>query len=183
MNKKAKIKEAGYFLARMKDEQQNRENCEFNLSAFLSAARSVLQYAGKEATAKKGGQQWYDNWMSASPILKFFRSKRNINIHVEPIKPSAQFQATLTQKADISESIIIVRRDKDGKIISKYSSEAPKPKPEKPGTSVEMKVRYKFSDWPGDEDVLTLCDNYIQELKKIVQDGVSKGFILSQNKE
>lgn len=177
MNKKAKIKEAKYFLTRMKEEHDNRESFDFNLSAFLSAARSVLQYVRKEAKAKKGGQQWHDNWISANPILKFFKCKRNINIHDEPVKPSAHFQATFTEKAGASESFSIVHRDKDGKIISKYSSEPSKPKPEKPETSVEHEVRYKFSDWTGDEDVITLCEKYIQELEKVVEDGVSKGFI------
>jgi len=79
--------------------------------------------------------------------------------------------------ASLSESISIVRRDKDGKIISEYSSEPPKPKPEKPETSIEQEVKYKFSDWIGDEDVLTLCESYIQELEKVVKDGISKGFI------
>jgi len=137
MNEKMKIKEAEYFFAQMKDEQENREYFVFNLSAFLSAARSVLQYARKEAKAKEGGQQWHDNWISASPILMFFKCKRNINIHDEPVKPSAHFQTTITEKVSISESITIVHKGKDGKIISKYSSEPPKPKPGKLETLVE----------------------------------------------
>ena len=183
MNKKAKIKEAKYFLARMKEEQDNREHFVHSLSAFLSAARSVLQYALNEVdpkenpSAKPGAKMWYDNLMSVSSTLKFFKRKRDFNIHVEPVHPSAHFQVTLTEKAGISESFSIVHRDKDGKIISKYSSEPPKPKPEKPETSVEHEVRYKFSDWTGDEDVITLCEKYIQELEKAVKDGVSKGFI------
>ena len=177
MSKKAKIKEAEYFLARMKEEHDNRESFDFNLSAFLSAARSVLQYAGKEAKAKKGGQQWHDNWISASPILKFFKCKRNINIHDEPVKPSAHFHDTITDTVYISGSISIVHKDKDGKIISEYSSEPPKVKPKKPETSIEQKVMYKLSDWTGDEDVLTLCKKYIQELEKVVKNGMSKEFI------
>ena len=35
----------------------------------------------------------------------------------------------------------------------------------------------------GDEDVITLCEKYIQELEKAVKDGVSKGFITGQNRE
>ena len=183
MSKKAKIKEAEYFLARMKEKQNNREHFVHNLSAFLSAARSVLQYALNEVdpkenpSAKPEAKTWYDNLMSVSSTLKFFKCKRDFNIHVEPVHPSAHFQATFTEKAGISESISIVRRDKDGKIISEYSSEPPKAKPEKPETSIVQEVKYKISDWTGDEDVLTLCESYIQELEKVVKDGISKGFI------
>ncbi len=183
MNKKAKIKEAEDFLARMKEEQDNREHFVHNLSAFLSSARSVLQYALNEVnpkenpSARPGAKTWYDDLMSSSPILKFFKCKRDFNIHVGPVRPSAHFQVKLAEKAGISESFSIVHRDKDGKIISEYSSESPKPKPEKPETSVEEEVRYKFTDWTGDEDVITLCERYVQELEKVVKDGVSKGFI------
>ena len=192
MSKKAKIKEAEDFLARMKEEQDNREHFVHSLSAFLSAARSVLQYALNEVdpkenpSAKPGAKTWYDDLMSSGRILKFFKCKRDINIHDEPVKPSAHFQATFTEKAGTSESFSIVRRDKDGKIISEYSSEESKPEPEKQEkqeTSIVQEVRYKFSDWTGDEDVLTLCESYIQELEKVVKDGVSKGFITGWNRE
>ena len=183
MSKKAKIKEAEYFLAQMKEEQDNREHFVHNLSAFLSAARSVLQYALNEVepqenpSAKPGAKTWYDDLMSSGRILKFFKCKRDINIHDEPVKPSAHFHDTITDTVYISDSISIVHKDKDGKVISEYSSEPPKPKPEKPETSIEQEVKYKFSDWTGDEDVITLCEKYIQELEKVVEDGVSKGFI------
>jgi len=180
MSKRTKIEEAKYFLACMKEEQDNREHFNFNLSAFLSAARSVLQYARKEAKAKKGGQQWHDNCMEKSPVLEFFRDKRDINIHDEPVHPTAHFHDTITETIYVSDSISIVHKNKDGKTISEYSSEKPKPetkKQEKQETSIVQEVKYKFSDWPGDEDVITLCERYIQELEKVVQNGVSKGFI------
>lgn len=43
-----------------------------------------------------------------------------------------------------------------------------------PGTG---EVRYEFSDWSGNEDVFNLCQKYIQELKNVVKEGKSKGFI------
>ncbi len=49
MHEKDKIIEAEYFYSRMKQEQHDRDAFRHNLSAFLSAARSVLQYALKEA--------------------------------------------------------------------------------------------------------------------------------------
>lgn len=50
MFEQEKLKEAKYFYSRMKEErgQEDRESFKYNLSAFLSVARSVLQYALKE---------------------------------------------------------------------------------------------------------------------------------------
>jgi hypothetical protein len=48
----AKLAEAEYFYGRMQAERYNDAAFLHNLSAFLAAARSVLQYALKEAKAK-----------------------------------------------------------------------------------------------------------------------------------
>src|SRR5436309_11754921 len=56
------------------------------LSAFMSAARSVLRYALEEAKLKPGGQHWYDQAM-AGPLLSFFKDKRDISIHKRPVDP------------------------------------------------------------------------------------------------
>lgn len=85
MNEFEKIREAEYFLGRMTAEREVRDAFRFNPSAFLSAARSVLQYALEEARRKPGGQAWYDGHMAASPILTFFKDRRDVNIHVEPV--------------------------------------------------------------------------------------------------
>ena len=92
MSKTSKIKEAEYFLARMEAEQENRERFEFNLSAFLSAARSVLQYAYEEVKkAGTGEMKWYENSVSGTPIIGFLKDKRDNNIHIEPVKPHANY--------------------------------------------------------------------------------------------
>lgn len=178
MSKRSKIKEAKYFLAKMKTEQDNRENFEFNLSAFLSAARSVLQFAHKEV--KKAGtreMKWYVNSVSGSRIIRFLKDKRDNNIHVEPVKPRADFSVEITEHVGVSDSLEDEVRDKDGKVIARGSSEKPNQKSKKPKTSVKEEVKYKFRDWDGSEDVIALYERYIKELEKVVKDGVSKGFI------
>jgi len=177
MYEERKIREAKYFYSRMIEEQKNRDNFTYNLSAFLSCARSVLLYALEEARPKPGGQQWYDNYISARTILKFFKDKRNINIHIEPIKPLAHYNLTLTNTIDLSASLSITVRDKDGNIKEQYSSDEPKPKPKKPETPGVLEIKYKFNDWVGSEDILTLCQMYTQELEGIIKDGIHRGFI------
>ena len=55
MYEQEKLGEANYFYSRMLSEAVDRDAFIFNLSAFLSSARSVLQYAFKEAQTKSGG--------------------------------------------------------------------------------------------------------------------------------
>lgn len=41
----------------------------------------------------------------------------------------------------------------------------------------EITIKYMFTDWIGDEDILALSQIYIDELEKVVEEGVLKGFI------
>jgi hypothetical protein len=38
-------------------------------------------------------------------------------------------------------------------------------------------VKYYFDNWTGSDNVLILCQNCIQELESIINDGISNGFI------
>jgi len=177
MHERKKLGEAKYFYSQMIEKQGHRENFMHNLSAFLSSARSVLQYALNEAKIKPRGQQWYDNRMSTSPVLKFFKDKRDINIHTEPIRPLAHYKSELTDTIHISDSVSITLRDKNGNIKQQYSSGQPEPIPKESETQAVMEIKYKFDDWVGSEEILTLCQMYIQELENVIKDGVNKGFI------
>jgi len=178
-----KIKEAEYFYKQILDTQEDSETFKYNLSAFLSAARSVLQFARKEAKTKSKGLHWYDICVSKKPIISFFRKKRNINIHREPVKTIKDITLALTEALPLSISmgpIRIVQKDKCGNIISKSISEnQSKPEPRKVEKQVPPKVtyRYRFNDWTGDEDIPTLCRKYLDEVKIIAIDGKQKGFL------
>jgi len=177
MHERKKLREAKYFYSKMIEEQGHKENFTYNLSAFLSSARSVLQYALGEAKTKPGGRQWYDNLISASPVLKFFKDKRDINIHTEPIQPIAHYEVELRETMHLSDSVSITVTDKYGNIKQQYSSGEPEPMPKESETPAVMKIKYKFDEWVGSEDVLTLSQIYLQELEHLIKEGVNKGFI------
>ena len=177
MRERKKLEEAEYFYSKMIEEQRHGVNFTYNLSAFLTPARSVLQYALNEAKTNPGGQQWYENCISNSPVLKFFKDKRDVNIHIEPIKPEAHYKLELTETIHISDSVSITITDKEGNVKRQYSSREPEKTPKEPAPPAVMEIKYKFYDWSGSEDVFTLCQVYIQELENIVKDGVNKGFI------
>ncbi len=180
MHERKKLRETQYFYSKMIEEQEqgHKEYFKYNLSAFLSSARSVLQYALEETKSKSKGQKWYDNRILTNPVLKFLKDKRDNNIHIEPIQPRADQKLQVTDNMHISDSSSITTLDKDGNIKEQDSSGKPEePMPKKPKTSPVTEVKYKFNDWSGSEDVLELCRSYVQELENAIEDGVNKGFI------
>jgi len=170
MHERKKFREAEYFYSKMIEEQERREKFTYSLSAFLSSARSVLQYTLKEAKTKSGGGQWYDNLILTSPVLKFFKDKRDINIHTEPIQPLAHYKSEFSVNIHLSASVSVTVMDKDGNIKEQYSSGEPEPIPKDLEIPEVMEIKYKFDDWVGSEDVLTLCKMYIQELDLTFKD-------------
>ncbi|MDQ7839356.1 MAG: hypothetical protein RDU59_12785 [Thermodesulfobacteriota bacterium] len=107
MHEQEKLKEARYFARRMEASIDDPEAFQYELSAFLSAARSVLQYALDEAKQKPNGQRWYEAQVSGNAVLKFFKDKRDLNIHAEPVRPSRHIAVAITEHITISESIRI----------------------------------------------------------------------------
>jgi len=177
MYEQAKLAEAQYFYSRMLVELNDRERFTHNLSAFLSSARSVMQYALEEAEPKTGGQQWYDNHMAASPVLSFFRDKRDINIHTEPVKPVQHTNVALTTTIHLSGSVSITHLDANGNVLYQSPPETHEPELRTPGTPPVVTTRYRFADWAGSEDIVALSQMYLDELRRVVEDGIRNGFL------
>ena len=147
------------------------------MHSFLRPALSC-SIALLEAKTKPRGGQWYENRISNSPVLKFFRDKRDTNIHKEPIHPQTHFKIGHTGNIYPSGNISIILRDKDGNIKQQYSSDKSDSKQKEPQIPAVKEIKYKFNDWGGgSEDVLTLCRMYVQELENVIKDGHNKGFI------
>lgn len=178
MHEQEKLKEARYFAQRMGASINAPEAFQFELSAFLSAARSVFQYALEEAKLKPNGQRWYEGQVSGNTVLKFFKDKRDLNIHTEPVRPSRHISVSDTVHVGISESIRIEITRADGtKEIRQIEEEPPKTNPPPIESSSEVKIRYILTDWAGPEDAIDLSRQYLEALEAFVQAGVSGGFI------
>jgi hypothetical protein len=176
MYEQDKLDEAGHFLAGMTESVEDPMAFRFELSAFLSSARSVLQYALEEAKTKTGGQAWFDGHASSNQVIRFFRGKRNLSIHTGPIVPAATVNIVATDVIHFSEAVFIQVFDNEGNLISEQSSGSPTSPPvTSPPPSVSRV--YNFPDWSGPEDVLQLCDAYIRALEAIVNEGRAQGFL------
>jgi len=178
MHEKMKLEESKYFFSRMSETKNETVGFIYNLSAFLSASRSVLQYTLKEAKVKDGGSKWYYDYVLSNPILKFFRDKRDLNIHEKPVRPHATHKIMITETLHISDSVSIIIKDKDGNIKEQFTTpEEPKLISEDKECPVISETEYRFKDWGGGEDVITLCRLYLEKLETLVKDGIEKGLI------
>ncbi len=165
----------------MLTEKQNPEHFKHEANAFLSSARSVLQYARKEALTKAGGQQWYNATMAADALLPFMKNQRDSTIHDRPVQPGVSVTIYVNPAAVVASVLpaSIVITDEAGNVIEQHDpapAPPPKPNPEllppPPAT-----YTYHFAAWSGSQDVETLCQWYIGRLETIIADGVQRGFI------
>ena len=162
MYEQSKIDEAAYFLGRVRAVLNDRQEVDYNLSAFLAAARSALQYALDEAKTKAGGQAWYERNVSASQVVKVFKDKRNISIHERPVKPSARYSIGLTEWTHVSDAVSMSPPGPEEPTATTVTAETPAtattPLASEGGSSTPCE--YFFHDWPGNEDLLSLCTMY-----------------------
>lgn len=176
MNEQHKINEAQYFLGRLNASRESPREFSYDLSAFLSAARSALQYALEEAKTKTGGQAWYAAMVSASSEVKFFKDKRDLSIHVAPVVPNRKINIQETVHLMMSDSLSITVYRADGTIEREIKAESPPPRSPPPSSS-SVTTTYHFQDWAGQEDVEVLCRKYLSDVQAIVADGQSKGLL------
>lgn len=153
MHARYKLMEARYFLARMHEQHDNPTSFRFELSAFLGAARSALQYSLKEAQARSGGRQWYDQAIARDPLLTFFKDQRNANIHTAPVTPATVMTTHVSDYLSIDEDTII------------------------PFQHETSSYRHRFADWSADETVIELSERYLNALEAFVDDGVAQKMI------
>ena len=181
MDTQQKYNEAEYFLEMMKENIEDRQKLNYNLNAFVSAARSVTFFLEKRFLTKSKFNDWYfgKEQKDKTGILKFFREKRNIVIHEKIIKPRAEISTTNHFSGAGSLSIESIVRKADGAIKDYEYSESPvksKITPKQDNTEI-TEYKWFFSDCQNEYrnvDVITLCEKYLNELKMIVEEAESK---------
>jgi len=178
MNEDVKLAEAEYFLRGVtREATRNPTSTRHELSAFLTAARSALQFALTEAVAQ-GSQSWYDSAIAAAdPVVDFLRVTRNLNVHERPFSMRTDITIGLRSGAVgySSTGTIVVTTDANGEVQMQWP-EIPPALPPQQNNMMSMEpptttYRYQFKDWAGPEDALELCARYLAEVKRIIADG------------
>ena len=173
MHEKQKLGEAKFFFQKMADNKIDPDFT-FYLSAFLSAARTVLQLLLAECKKRKK-QSWYNSRVN-NEIIKFFKCKRNFNIH----------EGTIPQEAKMKMSSEIVLRDsfvaivhEEGKPPRSISpSEPDEPIRERIGShTTKRTIHFSGSDVPNDGEVFNLSKSYLKEIENILEAAHEDGII------
>jgi hypothetical protein len=179
MHEDSKIAEAEFFLEQVRQSiSRAPDTVRPQSSAFLSAARSALQYALKEATSKKQ-QHWYQDAIAkADPVVKFLTDTRNGDIHDQPFAMQTHIGIGMGPGGlGLSGSAPTVITSGDTIITW---AEPPPALPPRQSNHMEPQItthRFQFKDWPGSEDVVALCSHYLAEVKRIIADGRALGIL------
>lgn len=146
-----KLDEAAYFLGlirKLEDKNYSETKNEldeitYNLSAFLSAGRTVLQYLIKHTKDRA----WLNTQLT-DPIISFMREARNENIHRSPIAPAFEGDSLA-----------------DGMMIVGTTA--------KQGPMIEfVKYHSSFINWEGPEGVAELCAVYLEMISQVTQEAI-----------
>ena len=156
--KERKINEARYFIDRMKNNYDDLLLLEYNFSAFLSAARSVLQFIYedvKNIPLKKGS---YIDEVSKNKIIQFFKDKRDTNIHIMPTAIDSRSVTIF-----VGTQYVILGEETDNN---------------RNWTPPKSESVNKIKNWEGTEqEIINACEVYIKEICDFVACGKSKGFV------
>jgi hypothetical protein len=168
-NEDEKFCEAAYFFGVMKSNINDRNAFVYNFSAFITAARSVVQYAFEECKTTPTAKAWYDNYVSSTDLIRYFKDKRDVNIHEEPVVPNAAYSVEASMHLSLSGtcSVKVFARGAAGNLVEKPTpaSDAAEKAIASPPPKSESKesVRYFLADRKND-DLIVLAEGYINEL-------------------
>jgi hypothetical protein len=136
----------------------------YTYTAFLAALRSITQIMQKEFSGTDGFSVWYETKqkeMGNSSALKYLHRQRSLTYHERPalIYPIGVTRQ-VTQNNQISYMLsgtgdTLQRNQAFFQSLPQYAS--------------VVEVRYYFSDFTeSDKDVITICQEAVWEIEKIV---------------
>jgi hypothetical protein len=97
-----KLEETEYFFEEMKRNIENVKIFTFNLSAFITAARSVTFFMQAESQNVMGFKEWYaekQELMKADKDFKFFNEMRNATVHNRHVIPNKKVPLSIIEPA------------------------------------------------------------------------------------
>ena len=155
-----KVEEASYFLSNMKQTFKDDEYFSYNLSAFLSAARSITFYMQKQYKHKNSFSEWYCQKqiiMSADSELQYLNKARVEDVHKTPVKTGATRIINFTIDA-----ILVERNVKVGGQEEKVEHKSDKK------DNVET-IRRFFINYEH-EDVVSFSERQLKKLDQLVEE-------------
>jgi hypothetical protein len=189
---KHKLEEAEYFFMGMKSNIEVDKIFSFNLSAFLTSARSVTYIMQKEFNHVKEFGRWYitkKEVISSDADFKFFNDMRVATVHTNPIMPNKKVSISIIEPAISVTDSVAIKVIRAGKVVQDTPNTIEKVL--KPFKSIQSQIRsilaafnpykkykmYKgqrnisrfFKERPND-DLIELCEKYLQKLRELVDE-------------
>ena len=158
---KHKVEEAKYFLSMLKQLFEDDDEFAYNLSAFLSAARSITFYMQKQYKHRDGFAEWYCRKqieMSADEELKYLNNARVEDIHKEPVHTGA------TREVGCSVDVILVPEDEQA------NETELEPHTQSSSKTSSLKTVRRFFPKFGEVDVTEFCESQLTKLTMIVEE-------------
>jgi hypothetical protein len=170
-----KLESAKYFLEQMIANIEIPKIFAFNLSAFLSEARSVTLVMQSEFRSYSGFAKWYktkQEEMRKDDVLKIFNDLRVTTVHRRPVLPPWKLRFGIIEPIEVSDSPVevhfTIKEGKNGKLSVEnvFKKEKDKPPSE---TEVTLRHSWYFEERPND-DPLQLCVGYLTKLENLVEE-------------
>jgi len=165
-----KLQESRYFLERMTLTQAERNAFKYNLSAFLSASRSVTLIMQKEYDKISGFKRWWpekQKEIRSDDAMRLLNEKRVMTIHTQPVRLRGQVDISIKEHITISDSVSIVLTHADGTVERREPESIPPPVATETGSNIEW--RWYFDELP-EKDVLALCKEHMAKLDALVKE-------------
>ena len=172
-----KLQEAKFFFEQMNNCQTDRTGFKYNLSAFLSAFRSITFVMQKEYSKIQDFENWYQvkqEELKSNDRMKLLDSMRVITIHKTSIHPRAQIYASIEETVWATDEIHAVVIHADGTVENsdlKNSAKIELP-PEAINTPKELiddKWLWFFKEYPK-TDIMTICNECLILMGNIVSE-------------
>lgn len=164
-NARDKLNEAKYFLDEMERVSSEPDKFRYELTAFLAACRSITQIMKKEFSGHSAFDAWYaqkQKEMENNSILKYLHRQRSITYHERPV---LSYPIRLTDQISDGTHMTAILTGTASTLNLSYSSIP------FPATQPTMRIHYYFEDIPNrDKDVITICQEGVNALEKIVDD-------------
>ncbi len=175
------------------------------ISSFLAHARSILQYAQKEAK-ESGHQSKYDNYVGKNRIIKFFKIIRDSDIHeytisshmtitgespivsYDPetytaigkevkfyVEPLSDLNSAKHKNKEVEIMITLGKRIKIENSFIQKLED--EGKKDLAGAARNGKELFEEQECDGEKDIFKLCEKYIRELELFINFGTTNGFI------
>lgn len=179
----ARLNTSRFFLEQLKKYEKEGNDFQHSLHAFIVFGRSVHQLLLKTELVrisrkfKKIGQiekyQSLTNWTNEkiSSTLKdnvfdYFLNKRNYILKEAGLKLTREIN--MIDPIRITDTVTVIRYDKDGKLIDSTSSKASSNNLIE--SNSESISKWLFEDWEGNEDIITLCEQFQERLEKLARE-------------